>query len=370
MPRVLLVVGTLNAGGLERYVSRVARHAVATGSFTPIILCLTKREGIFLDELLEKEIEVIEAPVGWWKRWSRMRKLSKAIRELMADIVHSQVNFSLLQQWLVYKLAGVQKIAFTERNCYPLTGWRRIRRMLQFYFILLMGASYSANSQQVRIHLSKMLWYPTKKIPIIPNGLAIQENHSLARAVVRKKYDWRDEDVVIGYVARMDPHKGHLYFLEVMDHLQNLADVSKFKICLVGDGILMPEIRKKIALLGLQDITTITGIISNVEELMPAFDLLCLFSEREGMPNVVIEAMASGVPVVANPVGNVSELLENDAGFINTNSQAIYTAQFLNSIIQDERLRLAAAEKSKQKVATTYSIQHTFQQLLQYYHTL
>ncbi|MBV6429338.1 MAG: putative glycosyltransferase EpsF [Haliscomenobacter sp.] len=367
MKRILLIVGTLNAGGLERFVSRVVRQAIATESFIPVVLCLTKREGIFLNELLAQGIRVLEAPSGWQKSWTKMRYLSQMIWKERPDIVHSQVNFSLVHQWLLYKLAGVRKIAFTERNCYPLSGWWRVRRMLQFYFIRLMGVSYSANSQQVRMHLSQMLWYPAGKIPVIPNGLEVKENHVSARGVARKKYNWGDADIIIGYVARMDPHKGHFYFLEVINHLQRLVGDVKFKICLVGDGILMPEIQKKVESSSLKDITILTGIISNMEELMPAFDLLCLFSEREGMPNVVIEAMAGGVPVFANPVGNVPELLGADAGFINTSSQAVHTAQFLNSIMQDKSLRLAAAEKSRQKIATTFSIELTFQQLLQYY---
>ncbi|MCS6818688.1 MAG: hypothetical protein RMJ53_10890, partial [Chitinophagales bacterium] len=92
MKTVIFFTGNLHAGGLERFVTRVALAAVKTNAFYPIIVCLKKKEGIFLSELELNGITVLDAPLGWQRSvWSLLR-LRRMIKDLHPAVVHSQVN--------------------------------------------------------------------------------------------------------------------------------------------------------------------------------------------------------------------------------------------------------------------------------------
>lgn len=367
--KVLLVVGSLHAGGLERYVSRVAILAIQSKQFIPIVLCLTSAQGIFYDKLNDHGVEVIEAPSGWQRNCLSLKILTKKIRKLDVDVVHSQVNFSIIQQWLAFSLAGVNKIIFTERNCYPLYGYWRLRRIAQFYVIKLFGVSYTANSLKVRDHLSRMVFFPKRQIAVIPNGVQISSTLSEDREMSRRTYGWSKYDKVIGYVARMDQHKGHFYFLDVMEKLLEIS-THKVKICFVGNGDLMSKLKERVSLSNLRYSSTFTGVISEVEKLMPAFDILCLFSEREGMPNVVIEAMAAGVPVFANPVGNVPELFSTNAGYLNTSTDSDKTADLLNKLLDNLEGLIATGARGQKNVRDNYGLVRSFHILMEQYSKL
>jgi len=367
--KVLLVVGTLHAGGLERFVTRVSKQAIESHEFTPLVLCLHKREGIFLSELESLNVQVIEASKGWSRNILRFIELIRSIKHLNPDIVHSQVNFSIIQQWLVYYFAGIRRIAFTERNCYPIHGVNRLKRFFQFYFVKLFGASYSANSEDVKVHLAKMVAYAPEKIKVLPNGVGIALSSEEARDQIRGKYYWENDEIVFGYVARMNRHKGHLYFIEVMLELENILD-RKIKICFVGGGETLPEIERKVHDSGLKELTTFTGVVGNVQELMNGFDIVCLFSEREGMPNVVIEAMSCGKVVVANPVGNVRELFDGGAGMINPEASPHKTAMLIKQLIEDPGKVYQMEQLAKERIEKSFSLNASFQTLVEYYHSL
>ncbi|MDW8274562.1 MAG: glycosyltransferase [Chitinophagales bacterium] len=351
---VILFTGSLHAGGLERFVTRVAVGAAKSNAFYPIIVCLEKKEGIFLRELEQSGITVLEAPHGWQRSvWSLLR-LRRMIKDLHPAVVHSQVNFSLLQQWLACRRTGAHFMV-TERNMYPLKGWDRIRRIFQFYLLFLAGVKYSANSADVAEHLSKLLYFPSRKIKVIPNGITLPEINSDFRIESRQKLGFNERDFVVGYVARFAAQKGHLFFLQVMGILRNYLD-SQIKVCFVGNGPLRERVEQEVHQLRLSDCVSFTGTVSDLSHYYSAFDCLALLSKYEGMPNVVLEAMSYALPVVANPAGNTEELLMDDCGMINRSEDPEETAQLFLKLAKNPALREYYGQRARQKVGSQYSM--------------
>lgn len=360
---ILFFTGTLAAGGLERFVTEVCIEGARKGYFSPKVICLQRKTGIFLENLNIAGIEVIEAPHGWQRRLSQLFILGRRISALKPKVVHSQVNFSLVQQFLLVGLFSSAKFMVTERNCYPISGFAKVRRIFQFYFLKLFGVHYSANSEGVALHLSTMVHYPVGKIPIISNGIRIPAQDPIKRQQLRARYGWKDSDLVVGYVSRFANHKGHRYFLEVMHCVKRFWG-AKLKVCFIGDGPTRKEMEFHSIKLGIDAI--FLGVIKNVDDFYASFDCTALLSDFEGMPNVVVEAMAHGLPVIANSVGNVEELFRGNAGILNLTNVPEETARLFVDLGSVE-LRREIGQEARKRITNHFSLNSTLDNLMKYY---
>src|SRR5690606_10898077 len=160
------------------------------------------------------------------------------------DIIHSQVNFSILQQFLAVRMAGVQ-FTMTERNCYTRKGLALMRRRFQYSILKLFNVTYSANSTRVAEHLATMLHEKPEMFPVLTNGVSLPEY-----GVHHDRDGSAGKPVRIAYVARMAEHKGHIFFLQVIKHIRT----NKKLFCeavLVGDGSFRSEIEREVKELNL-----------------------------------------------------------------------------------------------------------------------
>jgi len=112
------------------------------------------------------------------------------------------------------------------------------------------------------------------------------------------------------------PRKGLDVLLEAFARLRDVGGAPVFRADIVGDGALRPEYEALAARLGLSDVVRFRGLLPKAEiaELMRGSDLFVLGSRYENNPCVVIEAMATGLPVVATAVGGVPELVDSETG--------------------------------------------------------
>lgn len=332
----------------------------------PYVLCLRKRTGIFSETLNEAGIGVGEAPANWARNPRRWRDLGRYLAVQNPAVVHSQLNFSLVQQFLAVRLFTNARFFVTERNCYPLTGWARMRRMLQFYFLKLFGVGYSANSEDVADYLARQVRFPRKNIPVIHNGITVPSIDPAVRARLRKQYEWSEGDFVAGYIGRFASHKGQRYFLQVLKEARKQGG-DRIKGCFIGDGPEKEEVMKLAEALGLAQQVVFTGVISNVEEYLQAFDALLLLSDYEGMPNVVLEGMAAGLPVISNPVGNAARLLDGGAGLVNKSEDPIDTAKLLLAVAESPSKAHGIGVRARERVKNEFSLEATLYSLSVWY---
>lgn len=361
--KVVFFVGTLQAGGLERFVTRVSVKAKQEQKFNPIVICLNKCTGIFLDELLAAKVPVYEAPSRWFRSPLRWWQLVQLIRNIQPDIVHSQVNFSMVQQYLASFMAGVP-FTVTERNCYQRRGWALWRRRFQYAFLKFCGVRYSANSIRVAEHLATMLGEKPETFMVLPNGIEVSACNVLLPTKGKPTFPVR-----IAYVARMAPHKGHLFFLNVLEQL-NFKRKINCNAVLIGDGAMRQAIEKAVIDKNLTGNITLTGVVNNVEDYLLTSDIVCLLSEFEGMPNVIMEAMAVGKPVIATDIGNARELLSGGAGIVLQTRDIEQAVQAFEQLICQPELRLKMGEYGKSLISKKFSLSGAINKLIQYYKTI
>jgi glycosyltransferase involved in cell wall biosynthesis len=126
---------------------------------------------------------------------------------------------------------------------------------------------------------------------------------------VRASLGIRDDDLLVGTVACLKPQKAPLDFVEAA--ALAAAEDSRLRFIMAGDGALRPEVEAAAARLGLEGRLQLLGWRRDVVDLLHAMDVFLLTSRFEGLPRVVLQAMAAGVPVVATAVNGTPEVVED-----------------------------------------------------------
>ncbi len=191
----------------------------------------------------------------------------------------------------------------------------------------------------------------TDKLFVVHNG--IQPVNSPKRGEVRKRLGLNDNNVYLGFVGRFVPQKDPKRLISAFASL-----ASRFPdLCLlmVGDGPLAPKLYQLVERLGLN------GRIRWLDneygpDIMPAFDIFVMPSLYEGFPYVLVEAAATGLPIVATPVGGTRALIrEGVNGFIVDNFENL--AQTIARLVEDPLLRRKMGEASRQ-IAGAYTVEN------------
>jgi glycosyltransferase involved in cell wall biosynthesis len=151
---------------------------------------------------------------------------------------------------------------------------------------------------------------PAHKITVIHNGIDLapyQLNSRLDGLVARREWDLSPDQKVVGTVGRLVPIKGYDIFLQAAAKIAAYAADTMF--LMIGEGPCEEELKEQARELGLQDRVIFAGHRKDIPRLFRAMDLFVISSFSEGGPIVLLEAMASEVPVVATRVGGVPEVL-------------------------------------------------------------
>lgn len=157
---------------------------------------------------------------------------------------------------------------------------------------------------------------PRERISTIPNGVNTELFHVRSRHEARAMLDLEFDGKMVLFVGRLSEEKGLTTLIDAAGRLfQRRAD---FLLCLVGDGPLMLPLKARVMELGITANVWFLGQQdhNDVANWLGACDIFCLPSLREGCPNVVIEALSSGRPVVASRVGSIPDMLTDSTGIL------------------------------------------------------
>jgi glycosyltransferase involved in cell wall biosynthesis len=167
--------------------------------------------------------------------------------------------------------------------------------------------------------------------------------------------------LVVGAVGRLSPEKGYGDLVRATTLLA--AAGVDFELWIAGAGEGRADLERLIETLGLADRVRLLGFRPDTVELYHALDLLVLSSRREGLPNVVLEALAMGVPVVAVAVGGVQWLIEHDrTGLLCPPGQVAALAAALERALRDEPLRHRLACAGRALIERDYTFSHRMAQ--------
>lgn len=192
-------------------------------------------------------------------------------------------------------------------------------RRRQILWALQRANGVSAKSQAL-VTTMERLGVDPGKLRLIRNGVNTDTFSRADEAAVqslRRQLGLRSERKYLVFVGRLHPVKGLMYLLEALSLLHSRGNLN-FDTILIGDGELRPELERAVAARGLVEQVRFVGEVAHarVREWLQAGDAFCLPSLMEGMPNVVLEAQACGLPVVASRVGGLPDIVGPQAGIL------------------------------------------------------
>jgi glycosyltransferase involved in cell wall biosynthesis len=210
---------------------------------------------------------------------------------------------------------------------------------------------------------------PRRKVLVIPYGVNLKLYRPGRNLELRKKIGLPVEARVVGVVARLHPQKGHRYLIEAAQTIVRAH--PKVRFVLVGDGELRGELEQMVLQSNLAEHFLFLGFRDDVRDLLQIFDLFVLPSLYEGLPNVILEAMASGLPVVATSVDGTKELIvDNETGFLVPPKDSAALAEKIGLLLADKERSAIFGLKGRQRVEAHYSLElevKSFQNLYEKY---
>ena len=216
-----------------------------------------------------------------------------------------------------------------------------------------------AVSESVALHWRRFL--KKSKPEVIHNGIPYDQFLS-TDSDAKSKLNLPQDRLVITMVGRINPGKGQVFFLEVAREL--VLDQLPVHFVLVGDPYpgyesILEEIEKKINDFGLSEHVTNLGFRLDIPEILAASDLFVLPSTLpDSFPTVILEAMASGLPVIASVSGGASEMVvAGETGFLFPISDGSSAVSALRTLIENQELRKKMGQAARSRVINQYSLE-------------
>ncbi len=187
------------------------------------------------------------------------------------------------------------------------------------------------------------------RVHVIPNAVLPAASSPSDRLHYRAGWGFSENQLVVGCVANYKPEKGLGLLVDAVDRLRE--ELPQLRVVIVGEGPLRNELEGEIRRRGLEPIVRLHGPEPDARRVYSAFDLFVQASETEGLPNVVLEAAAAGLPIVATAVGGTTEILTADENALLVDSgDAAGLARAIGRMAADpelrERLGRAAREQA------------------------
>lgn len=223
--------------------------------------------------------------------------------------------------------------------------------------------------QAFAMELASTAHVPFARISVQHNSIRPQPPVSGADArALRSKLGIADHELIVLSVGRLSREKAQIDLLEAFKALREMNPALKCKLIIVGDGAERRKLEAAGESLALKEHVIFAGHISDVRPFYAAADVLASSSHSEGSPNVLLEAMAAGLPIVATSVGGVPEIVKNDESALLVpveNPQAMATA--IARILTDQGLAQKLTTNASALVATQHSPEQYVRSLAEIY---
>lgn len=303
--RVMILIGQLNRGGAERQVHELATR-LDRKRFDPTVV--TFEPGGYYQPMLEEAgVRVVVVDKTGWREAAAPLRLALLMRELSTDVVHGFLFPANWRAVVAARLAGVRAVLCAVRS----TGiWMNARHRWMDRVVLRHASVVVANAPAVARDIVDRVGLAPASVRVILNGVDTARFHPKDPALPEAPPGFAgDHAVTVGFIGSLRQAKDPILFVRAAAVASARLPSARFVI--VGDGPLRSAVAAEAGLLGIGDKLALLGERSDIPDILRGLDLLAVTSVREGCCNVILEAMATGVPVVATNVGGNPDLLEH-----------------------------------------------------------
>ncbi|MCM8799570.1 MAG: lipopolysaccharide heptosyltransferase II, partial [Candidatus Omnitrophica bacterium] len=281
-------------------------------------------------------------------------ELVKIIKKENIEIVHAR---SRIPAWIAYFACKKTNIPF-------ITTCHGYYKKHPFSYVMGLAKLVIAPSNSIAYHMYKDFRTPLEKIRIVPRGLDLEKFKFIPCE------EKKNPPYCVGMLGRITPLKGHSYFLRAMAEV--VKEIPDLKILIVGSA---PKEKYKEDLeilakrLGLGDITEFIPPVKDISSIMAKLNVLVLSSiQPEAFGRVIIEAQASGVPVVATRIGGALDIIEDKkTGLLVLPFDVQGMANSIIKILKDKDLATTLSKNAYEKVKKNYTLKNFAESTLKVY---
>jgi glycosyltransferase involved in cell wall biosynthesis len=365
--KVCYLIGSLATGGAEGQVLELIRK-LNPQKFVPSLV-LETTIGFEQTNGWGKNVRTLGVvPTGGRRMVPRgyhaaraLRKLCAHLDEMRPDILHAFLPACVIYAGAARLLKRFPQVIASRRSlvdCYRPNG-----RVAAFADTVATRASdfVLGNSRAIAEEIVRLDGVPEARTQVIYNGVDAERFSPAKRPGIRGESGWSEEQIVFGMVANFIPYKRHLDFVRSAALIH--AAVPRSRFLLVGeDRGEMPAVRKAIAEAGLEPYTRIVPGTGTPELAFAAMDVYICTSETEGFSNVLLEAMATGLPVVATNVGGNPEAVSEglNGTLVPARSPELIVRAAVELAANRERLQ-QWAENSRRRAEELFSLKKMVQ---------
>lgn len=340
----------LAIGGLQRVVTTLC-ETIDRRAFDVQVLCL-RALGPFSTEIENMGLRVTLLPQTGRTDYMSFAKVARILRAERIDVIHTHNTQPFVDGTLGALLAGVETVVHTDHGrMFPdKKRYMLAERMVSRFAYRVVGVS--DDTARKLIHYEKI--HP-EKVLTIANGIdGARFTAPVDRAAARADLGLDADSLVIGVAARLSVEKGIAYLLEALPRV--VSCFPAVVLLIAGEGPLEAELRRMAKALGVDHHVRFLGPRTDIPLLLSLFDVYALPSLSEGLPMILLEAMAAGCPILATAVGGIPSAVQSEVnGLLVPPQDPASLAAALTRVLASPELRHRLADQARGSFRARFS---------------
>lgn len=313
---VIQLITGMGVGGAERVVCELSTALGARGASVKIVTLINMMGMLDQYPHLKEKTSCLNINKNPFSFVNAIFRLSRAVKEEKAQIIHAHMFHALLISIFVKAFNPKIKIVFTSHNFQGFSYFRA-------WSIKLTRAFRTAD---VVFNKNQHPQMNAGTTYIIPNCIKVAGGISHPREI--------EKEYTFIFIGRLETQKDPLALISALSRTK-----VKSNLLIIGDGYLLKDVKMLIKELNIESRVTLHGLSKDVTAQLLRAKCLVLCSLYEGLPMVVLEAGALGLPVISTPVGSVPELLSEDCGYLTEAHQLAELLDFVATNEEDARIK-------------------------------
>lgn len=372
VPLVVHIIHELGTGGLENGLINLINRTPGN-RYRHAIVCLT-RTGTFESRLMNSDVEVISLHRRSGQDFGLYWKLWKLLYRMKPAIVHTRNLSALEAQIPAFFQRRVKTVHGVHgRDVFDLEGRNKKYNLMRRMIRPLVGR-YISVSQDLREWLINVIGVPGERVVQIYNGVdqTLFKPGDRSYTIAPEGF-LAGDPVIVGTVGRLAEVKDQATLINAFASVLNSlsSDTVPPKMIIAGDGPMRKRLEQLVDALGIGKSVWITGDRSDIPDILRLFDLFVLPSLGEGISNTILEAMATGLPIVATNVGGTPELVEHGAnGYLVPSGDSAQMASYISRLVLSQQQRKIMGSASLERVRHRFDWNRTVDSYLAVYDEL
>ena len=347
--------GDLWAGAeVQLYTLAKALHSKSSATVSVVLL----NHGRLEQELTNAGIKVIVIDESKFNGFSILNRLIHAIRRLEPDVIHThrlkENILGSLAAWLTGRIPSLRTVHGAPEHD---PSWLKLHKHLLFYVDRQCGRFLQEKIIAVSNDLSEILSkvYPLEMIHVIENGIDLDAIR-LAQSTQRISRDTTDKKFRIGFAGRLVAVKRVDILIETARCFIDARLEHEICFHIFGDGPLRENLEILNQRLGTRNIVHFEGHCDDILARLQEVDAIIITSDHEGLPMILLEAMALGVPIVSHAIGGIPELLDyGNCGILVNGHEPMDYYRAISDLVANADRRIEMIANALERVANRYS---------------